>query len=121
MIVRYEDLRAAPEATLGRILEFLGTPATEAQIADAVEFASYDNMKRMEQQRVFWLSGAAWCPRTASNPTRCGAARSAIATTSTPPAGRGDRSAGRDDLDPLYGYTRATEGQGGDKALEGAA
>jgi hypothetical protein len=24
-------------------------------------------------------------------------------------------------LDPLYGYTRATEGQGGDKALEGAA
>ena len=40
MIVRYEDLRAAPQATLGQVLNFLGTPATEAQIADAVEFAS---------------------------------------------------------------------------------
>ena len=68
MIVRYEDLRAAPQATLGRVLHFLGTPATEAQIADAVEFASYDNMKRMEQQRVFWLSGGRLVPKDRSNP-----------------------------------------------------
>ena len=87
MIVRYEDLRAAPQATLGRVLHFLGTPATKAQIADAVEFASYDNMKRMEQQRVFWLSGGRLVPKDRSNPdpTRCAAARwRAIATTSTP-------------------------------------
>ena len=68
MIVRYEDLRAAPQATLGRLLEFLGTPASAAQVEGAVEFASYENMKRMEQQRVFWLSGGRLVPKDRSNP-----------------------------------------------------
>ena len=124
MIVRYEDLRAAPEATLGRTLEFLGTPATEAQIADAVRFASLDNMKRMEQQRVFWLSGGRLVPKDRSNPNSYKVRRGKVAGY------RDDFDAVQlaeidrlveTTLDPLYGYTRATAGQGGDKALEGAA
>ena len=31
MIVRYEDLRAEPQAILERVLDFLGTPATEGR------------------------------------------------------------------------------------------
>ena len=32
------------------------------------DFASYDNMKQMEQQRVFWLSGGRLVPKDRSNP-----------------------------------------------------
>jgi Sulfotransferase domain len=124
MIVRYEDLRAAPEATLGRILEFLGTPATEAQIADAVQFASLDNMKRMEQQRVFWLSGGRLVPKDRSNPNSYKVRRGKVAGY------RDDFDAAQlaeidrlveTTLDPLYGYAPATTTKAGGKALEGAA
>jgi hypothetical protein len=124
MIVRYEDLRAAPEATLGRILEFLGTPATAAQLADAVQFASLENMKRMEQQRVFWLSGGRLMPKDRSNPDSYKVRRGKVAGY------RDDFDAAQlaeidrlveTTLDPLYGYTRAATAKAGDKALEGAA
>jgi Sulfotransferase domain len=124
MIVRYEDLRAAPQATLGRLLDFLGTPATETQIADAVAFASYDNMKRMEQQRVFWLSGGRLVPKDRSNPDSYKVRRGKVAGY-------------RDDFDPaqlaaidelvetsldsLYGYTRTSSGGRDRGPLEGAA
>jgi Sulfotransferase domain len=67
-IVRYEDLRRAPEETLGRLLAFLGTPASAEQLADAVEFASVDNMRKLETKRVFWLSGSRMAPADRSNP-----------------------------------------------------
>ena len=68
LVVRYEDLRTHPEEILGRIMNFLGTPATEEQIGDGVAFASYDNMKKMEQKGVFWLSGGRLVPRDRQNP-----------------------------------------------------
>ena len=34
----------------------------------AVEFARYDNMKKMEQKRSFWLSGGRMKPRDRKNP-----------------------------------------------------
>ena len=67
-LVRYEDLRAQPEATLKRILDAMETPATEAQVKEAVDFASYENMKKMEQRKVFWLSGGRMVPADRSNP-----------------------------------------------------
>ncbi|MCU0838212.1 MAG: sulfotransferase domain-containing protein [Rhodospirillales bacterium] len=57
MVVRYEDMRADPAAVLRKILEFLGTPGTPEEIAEAVRFASVENMRALEQKRVFWLSG----------------------------------------------------------------
>jgi Sulfotransferase domain len=108
MIVRYEDLRARPEATLKKVLEFLGTPASDAEIADAVAFASYDNMKRMEQQRVFWLSGGRLVPKDRSNPNSYKVRRG------KPGGYRDDFDAAQlaqidrlveTSLDPLYGYT----------------
>ena len=123
-MVRYEDLRARPKETLKALLDFLGTPATEAQVADAVAFASYDNMKQMEQQRVFWLSGGRLVPKDRSNPNSY-------------KVRRGKAGGYRDDfdaaqiaqidqlveatLDPLFRYTRAATGRSRGKALEGAA
>ena len=124
MIVRYEDLRAAPKATLGRLLEFLGTPASETQIADAVRFASLDNMRRMEQQRVFWLSGGRLVPKDRSNPNSYKVRRGKVAGY------RDDFAAAQlaeidrlveTTLSPVYGYTGTAAGGGGNKALEGAA
>ncbi len=58
LVVRYEDMRADPAAELSRILEFTGTEISAEQLREAVEFAAYDNMKKMEQERFFKGSGA---------------------------------------------------------------
>jgi Sulfotransferase domain len=68
MVLRYEDMRADPEGALGRVLAFLGTPGTEQQIRDAAAYASYDNMKQLEQQQVYRLSGARLAPGDQANP-----------------------------------------------------
>jgi hypothetical protein len=125
LIVRYEDLRARPHETLAGVLNFLGTPASEAQVADAVEFASYDNMKRMEQQRVFWLSGGRLVPKDRDNPNSYKVRRGKVAGY------RDDFNAAQlaeidrlveTTLAPIYGYTGATAAGSSRKgALEGAA
>ena len=68
LVVRYEDMRADPGAVLGRVLDFLGTPGRPEQIAEAVAYASYDNMKRLEQDQVFWLSGTRLAASDPANP-----------------------------------------------------
>jgi hypothetical protein len=68
MVLRYEDLRARPEATLAELLAFMGTPGEPAEIAEAVAFASFENMQKMEQRRTFWLSGGRMVARDRTNP-----------------------------------------------------
>jgi hypothetical protein len=68
MVLRYEDLRARPEATLADLLAFMGTPGEPAEIAEAVAFASFENMQKMEQRRTFWLSGGRMVARDRNNP-----------------------------------------------------
>ncbi len=68
LLVRYEDLRADPGGTLGTILAFIGTSASDAEIGDAVEFGSVENMRKMEQKGSFWLSGGRMKPRDRMNP-----------------------------------------------------
>jgi len=67
-LLRYEDLKSQPEVALEKLLEFMGTPASDAQIREAVRFSSVDNMKKMEQKKTFWLSGGRMVPRDRSNP-----------------------------------------------------
>lgn len=67
LVVRYEDLRADPEAMLRRILEFVGTPGTEEELREAVQFASVENMRQLEQKRVFWLAGRRMLAKDRSN------------------------------------------------------
>ncbi len=68
LVVRYEDMRADTEAVLREILAFIGTPGTEEQIQEAVRFASVENMKKLEQQKTFWLSGSRLVPKDPKNP-----------------------------------------------------
>jgi hypothetical protein len=68
LVVRYEDMRSQPEPVLGEILAFIGTPGSEDEIRAAVAFASFENMRKMETNRTFWLSGGRMKPRDRSNP-----------------------------------------------------
>jgi len=68
LLVRYEDLRAAPAVHLRRVLEFLGAAPSDAEIADAVAFASFENMKKLEQSAAFGSDDRRIVPGEASNP-----------------------------------------------------
>jgi hypothetical protein len=68
LLVRYEDMRTDPARELRRIVAFLGGPPDEEAVRAAVEFASVENMRSMEQRRIFWLSGDRMTPRDRSNP-----------------------------------------------------
>jgi len=46
----------------------MGTPGTDAEIREAIEFSSYENMKKMEQKKTFWLSGGRMVPKDRDNP-----------------------------------------------------
>lgn len=68
LLVRYEDLRAEPEKTLGRILSFLGTPGSEEEIREAVAFASIENMRTLESRGTFRFRGGRYAARDPKNP-----------------------------------------------------
>jgi hypothetical protein len=68
LIVRYEDMRTDPVAVLARVLEFTGTAVTAEQVQEAVDFAAFDNMKKMEQDKFFKGSGARVKPGDEKNP-----------------------------------------------------
>ncbi len=68
LVVRYEDMRADPDAVLDRILRFLGFEPSAGELAESVAFASVENMRAMEQRKIFWLSGGRMTPRDRSNP-----------------------------------------------------
>jgi hypothetical protein len=67
LIVRYEDMRADAASELRRVADFMGTPGTEPQIAEAVRYASFENMRRLEEKSAFWLSGGRMTARDKSN------------------------------------------------------
>lgn len=49
----YETLRAEPEAEMGRLLSFLKQDFTPDEITEAVEFASFEALKRKERDNYF--------------------------------------------------------------------
>jgi hypothetical protein len=68
LIVRYEDMRADPQATLRRIVHFLGCPDDENALRAAVEYASVENMRKLEEKQTFWLAGSRMKAKDKSNP-----------------------------------------------------
>jgi hypothetical protein len=52
-LVRYEDLRTAPEAELAGVLAHLRQPFDADDIRAAVAFASFESLKEKERQRFF--------------------------------------------------------------------
>jgi hypothetical protein len=54
LVVRYEDLRSRPQAELARAMRFIeDRPPGAAEIARAVEFASFENLRRKEAAGFF--------------------------------------------------------------------
>lgn len=53
LVVRYEDMRHRPVELLVSIVEFLGAPFSKEEVAAAVEFAEFDNLKELERKNFF--------------------------------------------------------------------
>jgi hypothetical protein len=68
LVVRYEDLRAEPSGELARILAFLGTPGTDEEVAKAVSFAGFENMKKLEAEGAFGRNDRRINPGDQANP-----------------------------------------------------
>lgn len=66
LVVRYEDMRQHAERALTRSLAFIGTPGSEERIKEAVAFASYDNMRKLEETGAF--GGKKLAPGEKGNP-----------------------------------------------------
>lgn len=67
-LLRYEDLRARPREELRRLLDFMRVDASNAQVDAAVDYSSYENMKKMESAQQFRLAGGRMMPRDKDNP-----------------------------------------------------
>jgi hypothetical protein len=67
-LLRYEDMRKDTEGELARLLAFIGTPGPAEEIREAVDYASIENMRKLEERRVFWLSGSRMMPKDRDNP-----------------------------------------------------
>lgn len=52
-VTAYEDMHADPTAALRQTLKLAGVPIDDARIRDSVAFASFDNMRRMEEGDFF--------------------------------------------------------------------
>jgi hypothetical protein len=57
IMVRYEDLRAEPAQHLARIMDLMGESFSAEEIADAVAWASVDNLKKLESEGYFKQGG----------------------------------------------------------------
>ncbi len=57
LLVRYEDLRAEPAKWLKRIMELMGESFSDDEIRQAVEFGSFDNLRRLESRGFFRWGG----------------------------------------------------------------
>ena len=67
-LLRYEDLRAEPKSELRRLLDFMQVDADDEHVDAAVEYSSYENMKKMESRQQFRLAGGRMMPRDKDNP-----------------------------------------------------
>jgi hypothetical protein len=67
LLVRYEDLHRDAEGEVRRVLDFLGLPQVGGEaIRQAVEFASFENMRKLEARDSF--HDFAMRPRDRSDP-----------------------------------------------------
>ena len=53
LLIRYEDLRSDPVDTMLRVVEYLDAPFSKDEVEHAVEFGSFDNMRKLEESGYF--------------------------------------------------------------------
>jgi alcohol sulfotransferase len=67
-LLRYDDLRTNTREELRKLLDFMQVDATDADVEAAVEYSSYENMKKMESKEQFRFAGGRMMPRDKDNP-----------------------------------------------------
>jgi len=112
LVVHYEDMRKDPAATMRQVLEFVGTPGTDEEIAQAVEFASMENMKKREEKSTFRSSNMRLKSGDRSNPesfkTRRGKVGGYRDYFDDEQVAVVDRLV-EEGLDPVFGYSAAAK------------
>jgi hypothetical protein len=109
LITRYETLRADPHAELRRILEWLGQTPTDAEIDQAIEFASFENLKRLEAEKAFAV-GKRMNAGDAKNPDSFKVRRAKVGGYRdyfTDEQAREIEAYIAENLDPMFGYAAA--------------
>jgi hypothetical protein len=110
LMVRYEDFRAHPEATLARVTEFLGLAATAEEIAEAVSYAAFENLRKKEEQGT--IPNHRLGARQEGNPdslkVRRGKVRGYLDYFSAEEVARMEAYV-RDELSPNYGYGKVED------------
>lgn len=107
LVVRYEDLRASPEEGLGRVSDFLGAPFSKEQICEAVEFAAFENLKKLERTNFF--NNKRLSPKNPDDPDSYKVRRGKVggyADYFDPAQVASMEQFVRDRLDPSFGYFR---------------
>jgi hypothetical protein len=56
LVQRYEDFRRDPGSHLAQLATFIGIGSSADEIADAVSFASFENLRKLEEQRAIATS-----------------------------------------------------------------
>jgi hypothetical protein len=107
-IVRYEDFLNEAQKTLGELAAAVGLVVDSEDLADAVEFANFRNLKRREQEGYF--QSARLRPAKEgderSSKVRAGGSGGYHARLGEVEAGRIDAYI-REHLDPIFGYSAA--------------
>lgn len=67
LVVRYEDLRSEPAKILSEIVAFLGTEVPPELIEQAVEYASVENMRKLESANTSLFAGGRMKPGNPDN------------------------------------------------------
>ena len=107
-IVRYEDFLSDPKAALATLSRAVGLEASEDDIADAVEFGSFANLKKLEREDYFTSPRLR---RARKGDERSGKVRSGSSGGYREQLG--DAAADRIDayleanLEPIFGYSAA--------------
>ena len=68
LLIRYEEMRADPGEVLKRIAEFMKISASEEQIAHAVDYASFENMRKIEKSNDPVTGSRRLMPKNLDNP-----------------------------------------------------
>lgn len=108
LVIKYEELKSDTAGQLGRALRFLGEAPSEAELADAAQYASVENMRKMEQENAGKLAANARLkPGNANDPSSFKVRRAKVGGWRdyvTEEQADAIDAMVRDRLDPVYGY-----------------
>jgi hypothetical protein len=106
---------AGVSGVFARIVRFLGGPEDPEAIRAAVEYASIENMRKLETKRVFWMAGGRMTARDKDNPDSYKVRRAKVGGYrdyfDDEEVARIDATV-RAKLSPVFGYDGAGEADG---------